>query len=127
MTTLEEIRKINEARAKKAMSRATKERWTFDPVSMLDMHERMEAMIDRMSAKNALMALLVGPLRELCYEIEKLPASEQQTRTIILASDIAREVKSIADGELAENAVNPISEYMQAYRKSRIELEKEDV
>ena len=36
---------------------------------------------------------LEAKLLELCYEIEKLPASEQQTKTITLCSSLLRIVQ----------------------------------
>jgi hypothetical protein len=86
----------------------------------------MEKMVDRLTAKTALLAMFVGPLRELCYEVEKLDASEQQTKVSILAADIAREIESIARGQKADEAVIPMSETMVAYRQARTELEKPD-
>lgn len=70
----------------------------------------LEGMIDRMSATLADCAMLVTPLRELCYEIEKCGASEQLTKTVILASEIQRELKYIVDYTPIKDRVAPMTE-----------------
>ena len=37
---------------------------------------------------------LEARLLELCYEIEKLPASEQQTNVVTIASELLRKVQA---------------------------------
>lgn len=37
---------------------------------------------------------LEAKLLELCYEIEKLPASEQQTKVVIICSDLLHKVQA---------------------------------
>ena len=63
----------------------------------------LEAMVDRMSSIIADCAMLVGAMRELCYEIEKCGASEQLTNTVILASEITNELKYITGGVAVED------------------------
>jgi len=73
----------------------------------------LEAMIDRMSSIIADCAMLVTPLRELCYEIEKCGASEQLTKTVVLASEITNELKYIVGGVAVEHRVHPTSEILR--------------
>lgn len=78
---------------------------------------------DKYALRHALMALLVGVTRELCYEIEKLPPSEQQTKVSVIAADLSREIKSIVDLKRGSETVYPSSEIVLAYRKARMDLE----
>ena len=75
--------------------------------------DNLETMVDRMSSIIADCAMLVTPLRELCYEIEKCGASEQLTKTVILASEIQNELKYIVGGVAVENRVHPTSEILR--------------
>jgi co-chaperonin GroES (HSP10) len=75
--------------------------------------DNLEAMVDRMSSIIADCAMLVTPLRELCYEIEKCGASEQLTKTVILASEIQNELKYIVGGVAVEHRVHPTSEILR--------------
>lgn len=78
---------------------------------------------DKYALRHALMALLVGVTRELCYEIEKLPPGEQQTKVSVIAADLSREIKSIVDLKRGSETVYPSSEIVLAYRKARMDLE----
>jgi len=78
---------------------------------------------DKYALHHALMALLVGVTRELCYEIEKLPPGEQQTKVSVIAADLSREIKSIVDLKRGSETVHPSSEIVLAYRKARMDLE----
>ena len=64
-------------------------------------------MIDNSSAIVADCAMLVGAMRELCYEIEKCGASEQLTNTVVLASEITNELKYITGGVAVERFALP--------------------
>lgn len=78
---------------------------------------------DKYALRHALMALLVGVTRELCYEIEKLPPGEQQTNVSVIAADLSREIKSIVGLKRGSETVYPSSEIVRAYRKARMDLE----
>jgi hypothetical protein len=45
--------------------------------------------------ENLIYILLADKSLQLCYEIEKLPASEQQTNCIILASSLHRDIQGL--------------------------------
>ena len=75
--------------------------------------DNLESIIDRMSAIIADCAMLVTPLRELCHEIEKCGASEQLTKTVVLASEIQSELKYIVGGVAVENRTQPTSEILR--------------
>ncbi len=80
-------------------------------------NERLQKMIDNSSATVADCAMLVGAMRELCYEIEKCGASEQLTNTVILASEITNELKYITGGVAVEHRVHPTSEILRRLRE----------
>ena len=79
-------------------------------------NERLQKMIDNSSATVADCAMLVGAMRELCYEIEKCGASEQLTNTVILASEITNELKYITGGVAVEHRVHPTSGILRHLR-----------
>ena len=80
-------------------------------------NERLQKMIDNSSAIVADCAMLVGAMRELCYEIEKCGASEQLTNTVVLASEITNELKYITGGVAVEHRVHPTSEILRRLRE----------
>lgn len=43
---------------------------------------------------------IIREIYELCLEIEKLPASEQQTKISVMAGDIGRKVEDFIDVNL---------------------------
>lgn len=85
-------------------------------IALQEDNERLQGMIDSSSAIIADCAMLAEPLRELCYEIEKCGASEQLTKTVILASEIQSELKYIVGGVAVEHRVHPTSETLRTLR-----------
>jgi hypothetical protein len=61
--------------------------------------DRLEAMIDRMADKLSQIALLDHKLLELSWEIEKCGASEQLTKTVVMAGEIRSELREILGNE----------------------------
>lgn len=80
-------------------------------------NESLQKMIDNSSAIIADCAMLVGVMRELCYEIEKCGASEQLTNTVVLASEITNELKYITGGVAVEHRAHPTSEILRRLRE----------
>ena len=67
--------------------------------------DRLEAMLDRTADTLSQVALLDHKLLELCWEIEKCGASEQLTKTVVMAGDIRAELREIVGGK-AEIFIN---------------------
>lgn len=72
-------------------------KWT--EADVLRQHLRgLEIMVDRISEINSQYVFLARPIRDLCYEIEKLPAGEQQTKVSIMASGIFQKIWALTRG-----------------------------